>query len=154
MRRTAILLAVTLLASVFLAGPAGAGVSCHTINAKGIGQDVGGFATIAQIQGGGLLQGTTAAQFVPGDLNDTELAFTGPIVFTTNRATLTVSLSGTFDLVSGFFAATGPVVGATGKLAGAEGTLAFEGVQDFATGSFTETVRGEICVDLAANGTS
>lgn len=152
-RRVSVLLTVLVLSTVGLAAPASAGESCHTIKAKGVGQDVGDFATVAQIQGGGLLQGTTAAQFVPGILNGTELAFSGDIVFTTNRATLTVSLSGTFDLATGFFTAAGPVTGATGKLAGASGMLAFEGVQDFAAGTFTETVTGEICVDLGANGT-
>jgi len=151
-QRTTVLLAALAIATVGIAAPAGANEACHTINATGTGQDVGGFATVAQIRDGGLLQGTTAAQFVPGDLIGGVLPFTGDIVFTTNRATLTVGLSGMFDLGTGFFSATGPVTGATGKLSGATGTLEFEGIQNFLDGTFTETVNGEICVDLGGNG--
>ena len=39
------------------------GQSCHKINAKGVGQDLGGGSTTAQITGGGLLHGTTAGAF-------------------------------------------------------------------------------------------
>lgn len=137
------------LAGVFAAGPAAAAESCHKINAKGTGQATGPTTTVAQIMGGGLLQGTTAASFDTVVPIPTGVAFTGPIVFTTNRATLTVQLAGTVDVPSGVFHATGPVVGATGKLAGASGNLVFDGVQNLVDGSFTETVAGEICVDLA-----
>lgn len=41
-------------------------------------------------------------------------------------------------------------VGATpGKVAGADGDLTLAGNQNLATGAFTETVTGEICVDLS-----
>ena len=40
------------------------GVSCHAINTKGAGQDLGGGMTQAQIMGGGLLQGTTQGSFL------------------------------------------------------------------------------------------
>jgi hypothetical protein len=43
-----------------LASPAAAAASCHKINAKGVGQDLGGGNTTANINGGGLLNGTTA----------------------------------------------------------------------------------------------
>ena len=56
-----------LLASLSLAGVAptavDAAVSCHRIDASGVGQDQGGGNTVAQISNGGLLQGTTAAAF-------------------------------------------------------------------------------------------
>ena len=44
--------------------------------------------------------------------------------------------------------------GATGKLDGAIGTLTLAGVQNLLdpAGSFTETVSGEVCVDLGGNG--
>lgn len=65
----------------------------------------------------------------------------------------TVTLSGTFDLTTGEFSVAGPVTDSSGKLAGAFGDLTFEGVQDVAdpTGAFTETVTGEICVDLGSS---
>ena len=71
------------------------------------------------------------------------------MTFTTNRGTLTVTVSGTFDASSGAFAAAGPVTAATGTLAGATGALTFRGVEDLSTGRFTEDVTGSICVELA-----
>jgi hypothetical protein len=160
-----VLLVVLLLATMVVAvGPANAGESCHNINAKGEGQasleppDAGFDArTVAQIRGGGLLQGTTEAQFFFTS-GPPVFTFAGYIEFTTNRGTLTVSFTpgspGTFDGVTGDFLATGDVTSATGKLSGATGSLTFAGVQDLTdpAGSFTETVTGEICVDLGGNG--
>jgi hypothetical protein len=71
------------------------------------------------------------------------------VEFSTNRATLTVSVEGTFDVASGAFSASGPVTASTGKLAGATGFLSLAGVEDLTTGSFVEDVVGEICVNLA-----
>lgn len=125
-----------------------AAVSCHKINAKGAGQDLGGGTTEALILGGGLLQGTTVGHFVITGLSGTVASFTGTVTFTTNRGTLTVTVDGTFDVATGEFNAAGPVAGATGKLAGATGSLELHGFQD-STGSFVEDVTGEICVDLS-----
>jgi len=75
------------------------------------------------------------------------LDLVGTVVFT-NKATLTVAVSGTFDTGTGEFAASGPATAATGKLAGATGNLRLAGVEDLSTGRFTETVQGNICVDL------
>jgi hypothetical protein len=129
--------------------PSSAAVSCHKINAKGVGQDLGGGMTTARIVGGGLLHGTTAATFVITGFSGTVASFHGTIVFTVNRATLTAELAGTFDVATGAFAATSSSIAGTGKLAGATGSLTLQGVEDLTDGSFTETVRGEICVDLA-----
>ncbi len=142
--------------------PATAGVHCHEIHGKGTGhvapaQDgdpAGRTRTVAQIHGGGLLHGSTAAVFDTTAETSTGITFEGPLTFTTNRATLTVDLEGTLDVTTGEFEASGDVSGATGKLRGAEGTLTLAGVQDLSdpAGSFTETVTGEICVDLCGNG--
>ena len=67
----------------------------------------------------------------------------------TKQATLTMSVTGPFDVATGSFIASGPVTAATGKLTGATGTLVFDGLQDLATGKFVEDVNGLICVDLA-----
>jgi hypothetical protein len=143
-------LVVTLLV-VAAAAPATArgAVSCHNINAKGIGQDHGGGQTTAQIIGGGLLQGTTQASLAITGLSGTVASFEGTIVFTVNNATLTVQLSGTLDVVTGEFNATSSSISGTGKLAGATGSLSFNGVEDLSTGSFTEDVTGEVCADLS-----
>lgn len=145
------LVLLTLAAAVAVVAPAGvsAAVSCHNINAKGAGQDLGGGSTIATIMGGGLLEGTTAASFMITGLSGTVASFEGTIVFTVNNGTLTAALSGTIDVVSGAFSATTTSITGIGKLAGATGSLSFSGVENLATGSFTEDITGEICVDLA-----
>jgi hypothetical protein len=70
-------------------------------------------------------------------------------VFAVNYATLTAFVSGTFDVASGAFTATTSSFTGTGKLADATGNLTLDGVENLADGSFTETVTGVICVDLA-----
>jgi hypothetical protein len=126
-------------------------VSCHKINAKGIGQDLGNGMTQANILEGGLLQGTTKGNFVITGLARTVASLEGTVEFTTNRGTLTVTVTGTLDTATGEFSAFGPVTDATGKLAGATGTLNLKGVEDLSNGSFVEDVTGRICVDLAPN---
>ncbi|MDZ5661107.1 hypothetical protein SFC79_04965 [Nocardioides sp. S-58] len=162
MRRTAVLAVLLPLLVLVRVGPATAAVSCHQINATGAGQGAapqagdppGLIRTVAQIRGGGLLQGTTEAAFQVVGATPTGIVFAGDITFTTNRATLSVDLDGTLDLTTGEFRASGDVSGASGKLEGATGTVTLAGVQDLLdpAGSFTETVSGEICVDLGANG--
>ncbi len=116
---------------------------------QGNGQDLGAGSTTAQIVGGGLLHGTTAGTFAIVGGAPPVLAIAGTVVFTTNAGTLTVGVSGTFDVSTGAFSSAGPVTGSTGKLEGATGSLTLEGVQDLGTGAFTERVTGSICVDLS-----
>ena len=126
-----------------------AAVSCHKINAKGIGQDLGGGVTTANIKGGGLLNGTTVGNFTITGISPPVASFVGTVEFTVNRATLTVTVAGLLNVVTGEFSASGPVTDATGKLAGATGTLLLDGVEDLSTGSFVEDVTGVVCADLA-----
>ena len=147
--RTRFVLPVVAAAALAIGGQAHAGVSCHKINAKGVGQDLGGGNTTARIIGGGLLHGTTEGSFMITGGVPPVLSIAGTVIFTTKQATLTVGVAGTFDIATGDFAATGPVTAATGKLTGATGTLLLEGVQDLSTGTFVEDVTGLICVDLA-----
>jgi hypothetical protein len=116
-RRLLSLCCVVAAATFFVAGQAHAGVSCHKIKAKGVGQDLGGGNTEAHNIGGGLLQGTTQAHFEIGGGSPPLFAIDGTLVVTTNQATLTVHLAGTFNVATGAFLSTGPVVGSTGKLA-------------------------------------
>lgn len=127
-----------------------AATSCHQINAKGTGQDLGGGVTVAQITGGGLLQGTMVGNFVPIRVSPPVVTLAGTVQFTTHQATLTVSVIGSFDLATGQFSANGPVTAATGKLTGVIGDLVFSDVEKLTDGSFVETVTGMICVDLAS----
>jgi hypothetical protein len=117
---------------------------CSQINATGIGQDLGNGNTIATIRQAGFLNGTTSGHF---DISGDPPVFTinGTVVFTAKHGTLTVNLSGTFNVATGEFTASGPVAGGTGKLAGATGNLTFTGVENLETGAFTETITGTVC---------
>jgi hypothetical protein len=148
-RRIVRLVLFTILSGLMMISAAQAAESCHKINAKGVGQDLGGGMTEAQIIGGGLLHGTTAGVFEITGASGPLLSIAGTVTFTTHQGTLTVSVTGTLNVATGEFSASGPVTDATGKLAGATGELSLEGVENLSDGSFVEDVTGEICVDLA-----
>ena len=163
MRRIAVLAVLLPLLMLVQAVPATAVVSCHHINATGAGQGAppqagdppGLIRTIAQIRGGGLLQGTTEAAFQVTGSTPTGIAFAGEITFTTNR---------------------GDALGRPRRHARPDDRrLPGVGRCEWghrqtrrrdrhahpcgsaeparpAAGSFTETVSGEICVDLGGNG--
>ena len=146
---TAAALLVSVMTFVLLmVGSAQAGPSCHKIDATGVGQDQGGGITTAQISDGGLLQGTTAAAFeAVGFTPPSTVLIGGSVTFTTNRATLKVPGLGTFDVSTGQFTfASAAAPTGTGKLAEATAMLVFDGVENFATGSFVETIDGVICL--------
>jgi hypothetical protein len=151
MKALRIMLSLLAVVGLITIAPAVAlgGTGCHAVDASGVGQDLGGGQTVAQISDGGLLQGTTAASFQITGLSGTVASFAGTITFTTNRATLTATVAGTLDLATGAFNATTSSLSGTGKLAGALGGLVFSGVENLETGAFTEVVSGSICVDLA-----
>ena len=130
-------------------GLASAGVSCHLINAKAVGQDLGAGSTTANIIGGGLLQGTTTGSIVTTGFVFPVASFTETLTFTNQHGTLTVVVSGAIDVTTGQFNASGPVTAATGKLAGATGNLSVPGQANFATAIFSEDISGAVCVDLA-----
>jgi hypothetical protein len=132
-----------------LMSPAQAGVSCHLMNAKAVGEDVGGGNTTARVIGGGLLEGTSAGSLTITGVSGTVASFTETVTFTNQHGTLTVSVTGAIDVITGQFNASGPVTASTGKLSGATGQLSLSGVAHFATGIFTEDITGVICVDLA-----
>lgn len=151
-RMLAALLAVGAL-SVTAPGVAHADVECHTIDATGAGTETGPGTTTATIRGGGLLTGRTDGVFPFAQETENGLLIAGTVTFTVNQATLTVPVEGTlsfpapgrleFDVIS-----TPNGISGTGKLAGATGTLRLAG-EGIPGGSFTETVTGEICVDLS-----
>jgi hypothetical protein len=145
--RAGLLFLFVVVGTLMLVNLSQAAVSSHKINAKGVGLFSGG-TTETQIIGGGLLQGTASgiSWVTGGEFPVFEIA--GTETFTTNKGTLTVEISGTFDFSTGEFVLFGPVIDADGKLEGATGTLMFEGVQDI-TGVFTEDITGVIFVDLS-----
>jgi len=148
LRRWLLILTALAISAVAPATALG-GTSCHRIDASGVGQDLGLGQTVAQISDGGLLQGTTAASFAITGFAGTVASFAGTITFTTNRGSLTASVAGTLDVATGAFSATTSSLSGTGKLDGATGSLAFDGVENLATGAFTEVIVGSICLDLA-----
>jgi hypothetical protein len=138
-----------LLGSLAMAGTAQADADaghCHKVNATGVGQDLGGGNTTATITHAGVLNGTTNAHFEITGGAAPVFNISGTVVFTTKKGTLTASVSGTFDVATGAFNASGPVTGGTAKLAGATGTLTLAGVEDLTTGAFTETITGNVCL--------
>jgi len=141
-----VLAAVLTMAGVARADRPGPGAGCKRVHATGVGQDLGGGNTRATISRGGRLNGTTSAHFDITGGAPPVLSIAGTIVLTTKHGTLTVNVEGTFNVATGEFSATGPIAGGTEKLAGATGTLTFSGVQDLATGAFTETITGTLCL--------
>jgi hypothetical protein len=165
MRRIALVVVFFLsLAVLVLPSPAVAAESCRAINATGTGSGAPAepgdppnvIRTQAQLSDAGLLQGTTTAVFTITGVTDTGITFAGPLTITTNRGTVVVDLTGTLDVTTGQFLASGPIVASTGKLSGATGSLTLSGEQDLTdpAGRFTETVSGSICVDLGARALS
>jgi hypothetical protein len=138
---------VTLGLSGAIAAPAhGAGSICVPVHAQGVGQDLGNGNTTATITTHGLLLGTTNASFVITGVSGTTASFAGPIVFTTPIGTLTAQTVGTFDVVSGAFRSTSTSLTGTGLFRRVSGHVTLAGVQDLATGRFTETITGRLCL--------
>ena len=122
------------------------GGECKKVDAKGVGQDLGGGNTTATITNDGHLKGSTTAHFDMGGASPV-FQIHGVVTFTTNKGTLTVSVDGTFDVSTGAFNASGSVTGGTGTFAGSSGSLSFNGVENLSTGAFSETVEGTVCLD-------
>ena len=120
--------------------------SCLSVNARAIGQNLGGGRTEATIVHAGILNGTTTAQLEITGGTPPVLTFVGTGVLVTDHGTLTVRTVGTFNAATGVFEATGQVVHGTGMFAGATGALTFAGVEDLASGRFTQTITGTVCL--------
>ena len=147
MKRFAPLVCV-LASALVMVGGAQAGSEddhgCAPVRAVGVGQDLGGGNTTATISHGGRLNGTTVGSFA---ISGAPPVFNidGTVVFTTKGGTLTATVSGTFNVLTGAFTASGPVSGGTGNRAGTTGTLTFQGVENLTSGVFTETITGTLC---------
>jgi hypothetical protein len=70
---------VALVSALMSMTQAHAAQSCHKINAKGVGQDLGGGMTMARIIGGGLLQGTTEGNFTITGASGTVASIAGTV---------------------------------------------------------------------------
>ena len=140
------LFALAVLVVILSAARAPSVGGCHKINAKAKGAVVGGIAgvnvTHARLTGGGLLDGSTRAEFTAPESPET---FTGTLVFLTKHGTLSFEVDGEFAGTR--FTATAVATEGTGKLRGGEGTLFLQGAVNPANGSFTENISGEICFE-------
>jgi hypothetical protein len=119
---------------------------CVPVRATGAGQDLGKGRTQATISIHGLVIGRTNASFTTNQVVGTTASFTGPITFTGALGTLTAPVAGTFDLATGAFHATSTSITGSGLLRGVSGTVTLDGVEDFATLAFTETISGRLCL--------
>ena len=120
--------------------------SCLSVSASAIGQNLGHGRTEATIFHAGILNGTTSGQLQITGGHPPLLTVVGTGVLTTHHGTLIVSLVGTFNAATGVFEATGQVVHGTGMFAGATGVLTFVGVEDLASGRFTQAITGTVCL--------
>jgi hypothetical protein len=120
---------------------------CVPVRATGVGQDLGGGKTQATISRHGLVVGDTMAAFTIYQVVGTTASFTGPIVFTNALGTLTAQVAGTFDVASGAFRATSTSLTGTGLLHRVSGSVTLQGLEDFGTLRFTETITGRLCLD-------
>jgi hypothetical protein len=150
MKRFGLVLGLVSCALAFAGGAGASGGSptdagCRPVHGVGAGQDLGGGNTMATITHAGVLNGTTTAHFDITGGAPPAFTIAGTLVLTTKQGTLTVSLAGTFNVATGVFNASGPITASTGKLAGSTGTLTLSGVENLATGAFTETITGTLC---------
>jgi hypothetical protein len=128
---------------------------CHKINAKGKGITINpspaGATTEADIIGGGILNGTTRAEFVftgPPDPQTGEIPFDGELVLTTKHGVLTFNaVNGALNGGTGKFSTELYVIGGTGRFSNATGSLFISGITNLDTGDFTEDISGEICLN-------
>jgi hypothetical protein len=146
MRKLIVLAAVALAAALPASASAHARQLCVPVHATGVGQDLGGGHTTAQISSFGIPLGTTNATFTINSVSGSVASFTGPIVFTARPGTLTAQVAGTLDTATGAFRATSTSVSGTGLFAHVTGDLTFAGNENLATGAFTEQITGQLCV--------
>jgi hypothetical protein len=121
---------------------------CVPVRARGVGQDLGGGQTTATIFSHGVKLGTTHAAFKVTGQSGSTVSFVGPIVFTASPGTLTAQVAGTLDLETGVFRSTSTSITGTGLLAPVSGRLTFRGTENLTDLTFTEAIRGRLCVDL------
>lgn len=67
-------------------------------------------------------------------------------MFTTGVGTLTAQVLGRLDSSSGIFHSQSASLSGTGLFRGVTGSVTLDGVENLQKGSFTETIRGLLCV--------
>jgi hypothetical protein len=117
---------------------------CRALHATGVGTDNGDGTTSATLYQGDRTVGTSEG-VLAGEIVDGMLAFTGTIVLTTSKGSLEAAVEGTFDTVTGDFAARSVDISGKGAMKNAAGRLRLAGTQDLVTGEFTEVVHAKVC---------
>ncbi len=154
MLRTRII-AVAGMVALALAVPATASASpayrhphrpCAPVAAAGVGQDLGDGQTTATVYVHGLMIGTTTGSFTITGVVGSIASFTGPIDFSLPGGTLTAPVTGTLDTATGEFVSSSSSVSGYGVYAAVVGSLTFRGTENLATGAFTETISGRLCL--------
>ena len=145
---TACLLAVGVVAPADALPGGSATERCTGFHARGVGDDLGSGHTVATLYRGNREFATSDGLLVLGVADPVTLVapFTGTIVLTNDKGTLSATVEGTVDTVSGDFAAVSTGVAGTDGYADTTGRLRFRGTEDVTTGEFTEHVYGKLCV--------
>jgi hypothetical protein len=117
---------------------------CTGLHAKGAGVD-GGMGTTATLYRGQREWATSVGTFTLTGEEDGVATFTGSIVLTNDRGSLTAPVEGTLDTTTGRFASLSDAVTGTGEYADTTGRLRFRGVED-SDMTFSEHVYGKLCV--------
>jgi hypothetical protein len=120
---------------------------CRALHGTATGTDNGDGTTSATLYQGKREAGHVAGSLatgVPGP--DGLLPFSGVIVLDTWKGALEAEVEGTFDTVTGAFSARTQDLAGKGALRNASGRLRITGLQDLATGQFTEVVHARVCV--------
>jgi hypothetical protein len=120
--------------------------NCISVSGSAFGQNLGGGHTMGTIVHAGMFNGTSEAQLTITGGHPPIVTFTGTATFTNNQGTITVIPTGTLNQATGEFQATGQITGGTGLFAHASGTLAFSGVEQLPSGSFSQTFTGTVCL--------
>jgi hypothetical protein len=120
---------------------------CTGFHARGVGVDLGLGNTTATLYRGNREVATSVGTLVLGPVDPETLVatFTGNIVLTNANGTLTAQVDGTFDTVSGSFAAVSTDLSGTDGYADTTGRLRFRGTEGSDL-TFTEHVYGKLCV--------
>lgn len=126
---------------------------CHKINAKGKGFATSftptGATTVADIIGGGIINGSTTAVFTNTefDMSTGDQSFVGTLEVITKHGTLSFDVVGELNVNTGAFTSDAIATDGSGRFNGATGNLFLDGQFNPANGSFTEDISGEICLN-------
>jgi hypothetical protein len=119
---------------------------CRAFHALGDGVTNTDGTTTATVYRGSREFGTTTGTFTLGETLDGVTSFTGTIVFTNDKGTLTAPVEGALDTVSGEFGARSSSLTGTDDYANVTGKLRVWGTQNLTDGTFSEHLLAKLCV--------